>query len=111
VDPRDLRTASRLVERAAHPNAAKLYIDFVLSREGQEALRSVQRIPVRQDVDADPPNLIKGYARVTLRPMEKEEFDEVVEPLQDNLQSSLMRGFVYTAASGCVDGSGSTTLG
>ena len=32
-----------------------------------------------QDVEADPPNLIKGYARVMLRPMEREEFDEVVE--------------------------------
>ena len=71
--------AIALAERAPHPNAGKLYIDFVLSREGQEALRSVQRIPVRQDVEADPPNLIKGYARVMLRPMEKEEFDEVVE--------------------------------
>ena len=71
--------AIALAERATHPNAAKLYIDFVLSREGQEALRSVQRIPVRQDVEADPPNLIKGYARVMLRPMEKEEFDEVIE--------------------------------
>ena len=71
--------AIALAERAAHPNAGKLYIDFILSREGQEALRSVQRIPVRQDVEADPPNLIKGYDRVMLRPMEKEEFDEVVE--------------------------------
>ena len=26
---------------------------------------------MRQDVEADPPNLIKGYARVMLRPMEK----------------------------------------
>ena len=34
---------------------------------------------MRQDVEADPPNLIKGYDRVMLRPMEKEEFDEVVE--------------------------------
>jgi iron(III) transport system substrate-binding protein len=70
--------AITLAERAAHPNAGKLYIDFVLSREGQEALRSVQRIPVRQDVEADPPTLIKGYARIMLRPMEREEFDEVV---------------------------------
>ncbi len=33
--------AIALAERAPHPNAGKLYIDFVLSREGQEALRSV----------------------------------------------------------------------
>jgi hypothetical protein len=34
-----------LSEHAGRPNAAKLYIDFVLSREGQETLRSVQEYP------------------------------------------------------------------
>jgi iron(III) transport system substrate-binding protein len=70
--------AIALAEHAARPNAAKLYIDFVLSREGQEALRSVQRIPVRKDVDADPPSLFKGYDRVMLQPVKREEFHEIL---------------------------------
>ncbi|MGH7928036.1 MAG: ABC transporter substrate-binding protein, partial [Candidatus Binatia bacterium] len=65
-------------EHAARPNAAKLYVDFVLSREGQETLRAVQRIPVRKDVDADPPRLSKGYDRIMLQPVKKEEFNEVL---------------------------------
>ena len=34
-----------LARRAAHPNAALLFIDFLLSREGQEILRDHQRVP------------------------------------------------------------------
>jgi iron(III) transport system substrate-binding protein len=70
--------AIALSEHAAHPNAAKLYIDFILSREGQETLRSVQRIPVRKDVDADPPALFQGYDKVMLQPVKREEFNEVL---------------------------------
>ncbi len=71
--------AIMLAAHAAHPNAGKLYIDFVLSREGQEILRDAQRIPVRKDVNADPPRLIKGYDRVMLHPMETKKYDEIVK--------------------------------
>ncbi|MBI4487683.1 MAG: extracellular solute-binding protein, partial [Deltaproteobacteria bacterium] len=50
-----------LAARAAHPNAAKLFIDFVLSKEGQEIMRAFNRPPVRNDVDPNPPRLIRGY--------------------------------------------------
>ena len=42
---------------APHPNAAKLFVDFVLSREGQELISSFLRIPVRADVEAQIPGL------------------------------------------------------
>ncbi|MBI4525829.1 MAG: extracellular solute-binding protein [Deltaproteobacteria bacterium] len=70
--------AIMLAEHAPHPNAGKLYIDFILSRDGQEILRSEQRIPVRKDVEADPPRLIKGYKRVMLHPMKASEYEEIV---------------------------------
>ena len=70
--------AIALAEHASHPNAAKLYINFVLSREGQETIRSVQRIPVRKDVEADPPSLFRGYNRVMLQPMKTDEFNEIL---------------------------------
>jgi iron(III) transport system substrate-binding protein len=71
--------AIALSAHAAHSNAAKLYIDFVLSREGQETLRAVQRVPVRKDVEADPPGLIKGYQRIMLKPMSKQDFSEIMK--------------------------------
>jgi iron(III) transport system substrate-binding protein len=47
--------------RAPHPNTAKLFVDFVLSREGQEMISSFLRIPVRADVEAQIPGLkLKG---------------------------------------------------
>ena len=35
---------------AAHPNAARLFIDYVLSKEGQELFRDLGKIPARSDV-------------------------------------------------------------
>jgi len=37
-----------LASKAPHPDAARLFYDFVLSKEGQEMLRGFQRIPVRK---------------------------------------------------------------
>lgn len=42
-----------LSAKAQHPNAAKLFIDVVLSKEGQELIKSFNRIPDRGDVTSD----------------------------------------------------------
>jgi ABC-type Fe3+ transport system substrate-binding protein len=42
-----------LSAKAAHPNAGKLFIDFVLSKEGQELIRSFNRISGRLDVASE----------------------------------------------------------
>lgn len=39
-----------MASQSPHPNAARLFIDFVLSREGQKALGGIQQIPVRRDM-------------------------------------------------------------
>ena len=39
-----------LATKAPHPNAAKLYIDFVLSQEGQRVVLSVGRQSARPDL-------------------------------------------------------------
>ena len=54
--------------RAPHPNAAKLFIDFVLSQQGQELLQSYRRPILRTGVDPDPPRLIRGFKRIVLHP-------------------------------------------
>lgn len=53
--------AVHLAKRAPHPNCAKLFIDYALSREGQEIVRDRKRIPCRSDVLPDPPRLTKGF--------------------------------------------------
>jgi len=49
---------------APHPNAGRLYIDFLLSRKGQELIRSLHYIPNHVAVEPDPPRmLLKGEKR------------------------------------------------
>lgn len=53
---------------ATHPNTGKLFIDFLLSEEGQRLLQTLQRPILRTGVDPIPPRLSKGYQRVVLQP-------------------------------------------
>ncbi len=40
---------------APHGNAARLFVDFLLSKEGQETIASFYRLPTREDVEARVP--------------------------------------------------------
>ena len=51
----------QLGKKAPHPNSAKLFIDFALSKEGQQIIRDRKRIPTRSDVLPDPARLIEGF--------------------------------------------------
>jgi len=42
-----------LSAKAQHPNAGKLFIDLALSKEGQELIKSFNRIPDRGDVTSE----------------------------------------------------------
>src|SRR5262249_21731392 len=41
--------------QAPHPNAARLFVDFTLSKEGQEIFRDAGYVPARADVPAAVP--------------------------------------------------------
>jgi iron(III) transport system substrate-binding protein len=49
-----------IAARAPHSNAARLFIDFVLSKRGQELIRGMNRIPDRIDVTPAQTRLIEG---------------------------------------------------
>jgi iron(III) transport system substrate-binding protein len=68
-----------LSANAAHPNAGRLFIDFVLSKDGQEMLRGFQRIPVRKDIEPDPPRLFRGFKRAIETPDDYRDFDATVK--------------------------------
>jgi iron(III) transport system substrate-binding protein len=68
-----------LAGKAPHPNAARLFYDFILSREGQEMLRSFQRILVRKDVEPDPPRLFRGFKILVEDPEDYKDFDATVK--------------------------------
>ncbi|HEV8342176.1 MAG TPA: extracellular solute-binding protein [Candidatus Binatia bacterium] len=72
-----------LAAKAPHPNAARLFYDFIISKEGQEMLRGMQRIPVRKDVEPDPPRLFRGFKWVIENPEDYKDFDATVKQYGD----------------------------
>ena len=72
-----------LAAKAPHPNAGKLFMDFLFSKEGQKMLVGFRRVPVREDVDPDPPRLFKGYKRIVEHPEEYRNFSETVKLYQE----------------------------
>jgi iron(III) transport system substrate-binding protein len=51
--------------KAPNPNAARLFVDFLLSKEAQTLMRDRSRIPSRPDVPPDPPELTRGLNIIT----------------------------------------------
>jgi iron(III) transport system substrate-binding protein len=60
--------AISIPDKAPHPNTARLFVDFALSREGQGLLRNQRRVPARPDIAPDPPGLTKGLNLYPARP-------------------------------------------
>ncbi|HEX6175631.1 MAG TPA: extracellular solute-binding protein [Candidatus Binatia bacterium] len=57
-----------LAAHAPHPTAGKLFIDFMLSKQGQALLQSFHRVTTHTDVKPTPSRLIEGFKRVVLYP-------------------------------------------
>jgi iron(III) transport system substrate-binding protein len=58
-----------------HPAGGRLFVDFVLSEEGQKVMRGLSRIPARKDVLPDPANLIQGHKLLVLNPASSEDYN------------------------------------
>jgi ABC-type Fe3+ transport system substrate-binding protein len=72
-----------LAAKALHPNAAKLLVDFLLSKEGQKMLVGFRRIPVREDINPDPPRLFKDYKRIVEHPEDYKDFAQTIKLYQE----------------------------
>jgi len=72
-----------LAAKAPHPNAGKLFMDFLLSKEGQKMLVGFRRIPVREDVDPNPPRLFKGYKQIVEHPEDYKNFAQTIKLYQE----------------------------
>lgn len=68
-----------LAKNAQHPNAGKLFMDYMLSEEGQKTLSSMSRTPVRPGIAATNPRLSQGIEIAVNDPGMAERFDQVVE--------------------------------
>lgn len=65
-------------KNAPHPNAAKLFVNWITSKEGQKFIvDNGGRIPVRIDVDPDPPRITKGLKLLLVEPLERTQFKDI----------------------------------
>ena len=67
-----------IAAKAPHPNAARLLMDFLLSKKGQEIIRSLRRIPDRTDTPPDPPRLIEGIRPAVTSAEVYDDFDRYI---------------------------------
>lgn len=59
-----------LSAKASNPNAARLFVDFILSKKGQEMIREMRRVPARSDVKPLAPKMDQSKLRLKLVPGE-----------------------------------------
>ena len=65
--------------KAPNPNAARLFVDFLLSKEGQGLMRDRSRIPSRPDVPPDPPQLTRGLKLTSTDLSLADEADQIAK--------------------------------
>ena len=76
---------SMLAAKAAHPNAGKLFVDYLISKDGQEFLKTFRRIGPRKDVKPDPPKLFEGFRRRVVVPDVYKNLSEITKLHNDAL--------------------------
>jgi iron(III) transport system substrate-binding protein len=67
--------AVMLSANSSRPNAARLFVDFIVSRQGQSAFAAIQQIPVRKDMTS---SMIHGHNWFIERPDKNVNFQETV---------------------------------
>ena len=60
--------AIAVTAKNSHPAAARLYLDFILSEEGQTSMRQLSRIPARKEILPNPARLIQGRKLFVIKP-------------------------------------------
>ena len=78
ADPTILRPAHLLIaKRAPHLNAAKVFMDFVHSAEGQQVLADLGREVARPGIKIKYPRLLQGVKLYPVKPEMAKDYDEL----------------------------------
>jgi iron(III) transport system substrate-binding protein len=71
-----------LAAQASHVNAAKLFIDFALSRDGQKLQQSFGRLVARTDLASDQPPAVRQIKMAPVNPELAEKMNEYAKQLR-----------------------------
>lgn len=68
--------------QATHPHAAKVFLDFVLSRDGQKLMQTPGRLVARSDLANDRAGMLKGLKIVPVDPALADKLDQYAKQLR-----------------------------
>ena len=71
-----------IANQAAHPTAAKLFLEFVLSRDGQKLMQTPGRLVARGDVANEQAAMLKKLKIIPVNPALAEKLDEYAKQLR-----------------------------
>ena len=71
-----------VANQAPHPNAAKLFLEFLLSRDGQKLMQTPGRLVARGDLANDQAAMLKRLKIVPVNPALAEKLDEYAKQLR-----------------------------
>ena len=72
-----------VISQAPHPAAARLFVDFLLSKEGQQLYQNAGRLVARSDLPQDESIKVRGAQIVPVDPAWAESFDEDAKLLKE----------------------------
>lgn len=68
-----------LAAEGPNPATGKLFVNWLLSEEGQAAIRDVGRVPGRPGMETDPPGLTEGLNLIYTTPSQAENYNDYAE--------------------------------
>lgn len=71
--------AVMLSAQSRSPNAARLFVDFILSKDGQSGLDGVQQIPVRRDIEPGSKRVFQNHQWFVERPDKHDNFGGTIK--------------------------------
>jgi iron(III) transport system substrate-binding protein len=71
-----------IAAQAPHPNAARVFLDFLLSRDGQRLMQTPGRMVARSDLANEQAAMLKELKIVPVQPSLAEKLDEYARQLR-----------------------------
>ena len=76
--------AAGLSTKPAHPNTARLFYDFLMSRPAQQRLRALRRVPARADIEPFSPRMDQTKLKLVVEPSQSgPQFNQTIKEFRE----------------------------
>jgi iron(III) transport system substrate-binding protein len=76
--------AAGISAKPQHPNAAKLFYDYLLSKPAQQRLRALRRIPARPDIEPFSPRMEQSKLKLQVEPSQTgPQFNQTIKEFRE----------------------------